>query len=510
MPDGNPRPRVSIAILALGGQGGGVLADWILDLAEQAGWLVQTTSVPGVAQRTGATIYYAELFPEPQAQAAGLAPVLALMPTSGDVDVVIAAELMEAGRAMQRGLVTPDRTTLIASSHRSYAILEKSALGSGIADPDKVHAAAQAVARRYICFDMAAIAEESRSMISASLFGALAGSGALPFDRGQFEDAIRRGGVGVEASLRAFAAAFDRAQQSGPPTVEAVAQPSREPGLARDPGVNALVERTRRDFPAAVQDILLEGVRRLVDYLDPNYALDYLRRMERIAALDATSAGDAAGWRLTRETGRYLALWMAYEDTIRVADLKTRAARFERFRNEVRAEPGQIVNMTEFLHPRVEEVADTLPAALGSWLLATPWARGFVAGRLRKGRFLRTASLRGFLLLWSIARLRRFKRATLRYRNEMREIAAWLERIEKLAPADHALACEVAKCARVLKGYGETHERGRRSFAALMAAGERLSGSAGAAHSLRRLRDAALQDEDGCALTATLRDLRLQ
>src|SRR5919199_4926041 len=97
---------LSIAILAMGGQGGGVLADWIVSLAEANGWYAQSTSVPGVAQRTGATIYYVELLKH----RAGTRPVLSLVPTPGDVDVVIAAELMEAGRSMLRGLVTPDRT----------------------------------------------------------------------------------------------------------------------------------------------------------------------------------------------------------------------------------------------------------------------------------------------------------------------------------------------------------------------------------------------------------------
>ena len=47
----------------MGGQGGGVLADWIVWLAESEGWAAQSTSVPGVAQRTGATIYYIEMAP---------------------------------------------------------------------------------------------------------------------------------------------------------------------------------------------------------------------------------------------------------------------------------------------------------------------------------------------------------------------------------------------------------------------------------------------------------------
>ena len=107
---------ITIAVLALGGEGGGVLADWIVDVAEHGGYLAQATSVPGVAQRTGATVYYLELFPKNAAQAAGRAPVLALMPMPGDVDVVLASELMEAARALERGFVTPDRTLLIAST----------------------------------------------------------------------------------------------------------------------------------------------------------------------------------------------------------------------------------------------------------------------------------------------------------------------------------------------------------------------------------------------------------
>ena len=118
----------------MGGEGGGVLADWIVDLGEHNGYIAQTTSVPGVAQRTGATIYYVELYPRAQAERDGGMPVLALMPLPGDVDVVLASELMEAGRAVQRGLVTPDRTTLIASTHRVYSIAEKTALGDGRVD----------------------------------------------------------------------------------------------------------------------------------------------------------------------------------------------------------------------------------------------------------------------------------------------------------------------------------------------------------------------------------------
>src|SRR3984893_5267934 len=116
---------IKLTIAVLGGQGGGDLAEWIIEIGEAGGYIAQSPSVAGVAQRAGATIYYLEFVPRTLAEQAGRAPVLALMPVPGDVDCVIASELAEAGRAIQRGLVTPDRPTLISSTHRTYAIREK-------------------------------------------------------------------------------------------------------------------------------------------------------------------------------------------------------------------------------------------------------------------------------------------------------------------------------------------------------------------------------------------------
>ena len=170
---------ITIAILALGGEGGGVLADWMVDLAEHSGYLAQATSVPGVAQRTGATVYYVELFPKSAAQVAGRAPVLGLLPMPGDVDIVLSSELMEGARAVERGFVTPERTLLITSTHRVFSMTERVALADGRADPTALFAACREAARELVAFDMAALAEASGSVISAVLFGALAGAGRV-------------------------------------------------------------------------------------------------------------------------------------------------------------------------------------------------------------------------------------------------------------------------------------------------------------------------------------------
>jgi len=488
---------IKIAILAMGGEGGGVLADWIVDLGEHNGHIAQTTSVPGVAQRTGATIYYVELYPKAQAERDDGTPVLALMPLPGDVDVVLASELMEAGRAVQRGLVTPERTTLVASTHRVYSIAEKTALGDGRVDSEQLIAHAQAAAKRFVRFDMAKAAEDAGSVISAVLFGALAGTGVLPFSRAQFEATIERGGVGVKPSLKAFAAGFSRA--GAEPEAAAVAVPVPTViGEPRDARVRALLERVASAFPAGAKGVLIEGVRRLVDYQDPDYAGLYLDRLARVAQLP--DDGDAL---LLQETARHLALWMSYEDTVRVAELKTRATRFDRVRDEVRVSDGQLLAINEYMHPRLQEICETLPAGLGRWLEGSGWPRRLVERFTRKGRVITTSSLRGFLMLYLLAGMKRWRRGSLRFAAETQRIEQWLAQIAQAAAINPRLAVEVAQCQRLVKGYSDTHARGLRNFEAVMAAVQR-AGAALAPATLRELRDAALADEHGDKLRATL------
>jgi indolepyruvate ferredoxin oxidoreductase, beta subunit len=491
-----PRRPFSIAIAALGGQGGGVLAEWIVAVAERYGWLVQLTSVPGVAQRTGTTVYYLETCPEPAEGVA--APVFALMPVPGDVDVVIAAELMEAGRAVVRGLVSPDRTTLVASSHRVYGISEKSAMGDGIADSDAVLKALTIESRRLVCFDMDAIAAETASIISSVLFGALAGSGVLPFPRELYEEAIQSGGVSAAASLRGFARGFEQALENAPVAgaIAPGAAPTSEAGRTLD-------AKIRGAYPAHLHGLIVEGVRRLMDYQDSAYADLYLTRVSEVLRVDDEAGGMGRNFALTASVARHLALWMTYEDTIRVADLKTRRSRFERFRSEVRAAPGQIVYVAEYMHPRFQELCETLPAPIGRRLIASRGAERLLAPWFRRGRHVNTAKLSGFLALYTLAAMRRWRRATLRYRLEQERVDAWLARIRDRA-ADYDLAVEIAECQRLIKGYGDTHERGLRSFTIIMQYIDRERGLPGLAAQVRRLRTAALADEDGRELESAL------
>jgi indolepyruvate ferredoxin oxidoreductase beta subunit len=484
--------RISIAILALGGQGGGVLAEWIQHVARHHGWLAQGTSVPGVAQRTGSTVYYVELA---RPGTDGRLPVMAQMPMPGDVDIVIASELMETGRALLRGFSSAGRTTLIGSTHRVYAISEKAAMGDGRGSSDRIIEAAEQRSRRFIGFDMEAATDRSGSVISAIMFGALAGSDALPFPRNTFEQAIKDSGIAVPSNLKGFAEGFTAAQGIIALPVEAehtVPMPTTAHGIALD-------ARARAFLPTAALTNALHGLARLMDYQDAAYASLYLDRLERIAALDR------APHMLTSEAARHLALWMSYEDTIRVADLKTRASRITRVRSEVQAADGQIVDVTEYMHPRLQEIGETLPAPIGRLLLGEGLVAKMLAPFFQQGRHVRTTSLRWFLMLRLVARMRGMRRASIRYSEEQARIDSWLTLAEQLAIRDTGLAVEWIRCQRLVKGYGDTFERGLRNFTTVRDAFLALPDAQRNAEWLRQATAMALGDDEGKRLEGFLR-----
>jgi indolepyruvate ferredoxin oxidoreductase beta subunit len=491
---------ICIAVMAMGGQGGGVLADWIVELAESQGWHAQSTSVPGVAQRTGATIYYVEMLPPK----AGRAPILSLMPAQGEVDVVLASELMEAGRSILRGLVTPDRTTLIASTHRMYSTAEKEKPGDATADPAVVVDAAGVAAKRTIAFDMEALANKNNSHISACLFGTLAASAALPFGRESFEAIIKAGGRGIEPSLKAFSAAYEQAAQPAAPR-PALTRPGKRfaplPASAGRADLDRLLARIR-EFPASLHAILFAGVKHLTDFQDPAYAGEYLDRVTKIYELDRARGGAGKSYALTAAAAKYIAVAMSYDDVIRVADLKTRSSRFARVQRENSVGEGQIVYTTEYMHPRLEEVAGTMPAPLGRFLESHPALFGWM---FRKGRRVRSGTIHWFLMLYVLAALKPIRRTTLRHRREMAHLDQWLALAAARVSENYDLAVEIINTRRLVKGYSDTHARGVSKFDRVIGAVPLLAARPDGAEWMRRLRDAALMDENGIALDGALK-----
>jgi indolepyruvate ferredoxin oxidoreductase alpha subunit len=455
-PQGKVRP-LTVLIAALGGEGGGVLTDWIVAAAESQNFPVQSTSIPGVAQRTGATTYHIELVPAPASDKRR--PILALAPGVGDVDLVVASELMEAGRAIAAGFVTPNRTATIASTSRSYLVVEKMAMGDGRYDQQRLIQSVEKNSKSTLLLDLEAIARESGAMINAVMLGAIAGAGALPIPAEAFEAAIRADGKAVEANLRGFRAGFDAARggshlRAGP------TKRHQAPAASL-----ADLENEIAQMPEAARAFMTEGVRRLAAYQDLAYARLYLDRLGPIRDADAKAGADG---QLLAETARHLAVRMSYEDVIRVAQAKIDPARFARIAAQMGIKPDQPFAVTEFLKPGVEEFCSILPPWLARLVLAFAERHAKFAAA-HWGMEINTASLSGFLRFYILAKLRRFRPRTWRYREEQRDIGNWLKLILRAAPLSAELAIEIAECARLIKGYGDTHKRGSDNYRVIVA-----------------------------------------
>jgi indolepyruvate ferredoxin oxidoreductase beta subunit len=312
-------------------------------------------------------------------------------------------------------------------------------------------------------------------VINAVLLGAMAGSGALPLPREACEEAIRRSGRGAEASLRGFAAGCEIAAGS-----RAAPQPPAPPRRATE-----------------FEEVVRLGMERLVDYQGSAYADLYRERIKSIEKTDTSLAAEVA---------RQLALWMSYEDIIRVADLKTRASRFERVRKEVGAKAHEPVVVIDYLKPGVEEFASLLPYSLGKRVISWAQHRNKLDA-YNVGMHLKTSGVFGFLLVRALAWLKPWRPHSYRFKEEQKLIERWLGLVRDAAARSAPLAMEIAACATLLKGYGETHRRGKANFLTILDAlveNPATSDPAEQAKAIRKAREAALADPEGKALGGAL------
>lgn len=448
--------QISILIAALGGEGGGVLTDWLGDTARKAGYRVQCTSIPGVAQRTGATTYYIEL-----ADLKSTNP-LALTPMPGMVDLMIASELMESARAMQNGYVTPNRTTLITSTHRVYATSEKSVMGDGRFDRDRLREAVLKMAQRAVLFDMDKLVQESRGGISSVMLGAVAASGVLKIGREIYEEIIKESGIAVQANLKGFALGYELTNKMNI-SDQAQAASLARPIFKSSKSVEQLLEMMKSKFPNETHFYIEQGIFRLVDYQNLNYAKQYLERLEPILELDKKIGGLHQGYKLLCETARHLALRMSFEDLARVADLKSRKTRFARIRKDLDAKDHEPLVVTEYLKPGLEEFCGFMPAVIAGPILR--WAeRNEKLNSFNVGIYLKTSRLHGFFLLWMVAKMSIFRKSGHRFKMEHENMNRWLHIIATAAQISYGFGLQVVECASMIKGYSGTYRKGLKDF----------------------------------------------
>jgi len=433
---------ICVQIAALGGQGGGVLAEWIAEAARLGGYPAQVTSIPGVAQRTGATTYYFEMYPEKDTPEK---PVFCLFPDTDGLDLMIAMEPLEAVRALDLGLIT-ERTTVLTAKSRIYSTAEKSIAGDGGVKTETLLDALDGAAKAVVGLDIDDLAAKPGAPGNAVMFGAIAASGVLPMTEDDFHQAIRLKGVAVEPSLVDFAAGFHHT--SSPEDVS----PEIDETVFDPAPANLINEITA--LPETIRGLAGHVCARLIDYQDEGYARLFLNRFQAFAGTAPELASQVA---------RRLGAWMAYEDVIRVAQLKTRPGRLARIRDEVGIDETAPLSVTEFLKPGREEFASLMPPGMGKWVMNGHQSSSTAGLRLR----LPTTTIFGYGALKLLSGLRGWRPRTYRFRLEQAAIEQWLYAVEQTMKADVDLAQRTAGLATLARGYGGVRIRGLEKLANL-------------------------------------------
>ena len=460
---------ISILLCALGGEGGGVLADWLVDAARHGGLAAQATSIPGVAQRTGATTYYLEIFPTPVSELGGRRPVFGLNPLPGRLDLLVSSELLETARQISLGLCSPDRTLLISASNRALTTHEKMQMGDGRMDDAVLLQLLQQHSHASHVLDMVALTRQAGTVVSAVMLGCIAASKLLPLRREDFEFAVHEGkakerqSASQQASLRGFALAWDamQAQSTQSKFVDAVLTNTLTIPNVTSEQIAKLSPELAATFPSDMHEMLGLGVARLMDYQGARYVSLYIQRLREVLASEQRNGTDGA-CTVTKETARWLALWMAFDDIVRVADLKSRASRWQRVRMEVKAKTDDVLKVYDHFKPGVPEFAALLPKVFALPLLR--WDRQRSASGLSPLALpikVGTHSVIGMVMLRVLASFKWLRVLGNRYAEEQAMIDAWLKALVRGAQEDVNLGLALAQCGQLIKGYGTTNERGR-------------------------------------------------
>jgi indolepyruvate ferredoxin oxidoreductase beta subunit len=403
--------------------------------------------------------------------------------------------------------------------------MERMQLGDGRIDSERLLSVVQAHSRAHNLFDMGQAARDAGTIVSAVMLGAVAGSGLFPFKRSDYEAVVSEGGGTSAASLRGFAKAFDIV--SAPLAIPSAAKPGTGAPAAIANASAAQVAMVKKllsnnelpvlsskglqpnlasIFPVQVHEMLALGHARMLEYQGAAYAQLYVERLTQVLqAEQATDPSATNQFATTREMARWLALWMAFDDIVRVADLKSRASRWQRVVGEVKAKDDDLLKVYDHFKPGVPEFAALLPASLAHKLTAwdrrrtlkgkAPWALPLKVG---------THSIIGMLSLRTLASLTWLRVRGSRYATEQRMIEQWLQGVVQGTQRHWQLGHEIALCGRLIKGYGSTNERGKDNLLHVLQHLAQGEDAQQAATAVKAARSAALADDAGKALDTTL------
>jgi len=466
---------IKILIPAVGGQGGGVLTEWLVQAFFLEEHDVQAISLPGLSQRGGSTVYYLEACSKKLSN--GRPIIYSQYPVPGDVDIILAQEFLELGRILELGYGS-DRTIIISSTHRIYSTLEKLPIGSGIYSNQNLEKLAQNFSSNFFGVDVLDLAKKNgmdELSINAMLYGILAASDALPINKDSYLKSIEKVGVAVKSNMEAFNIGWEYIKNNGS---------NNEREKLNDPEAlisekldefddkhreeyQELINSLRDNYPDNLLGVLIEAVHRLIDYQGIWYATKYIKDVDNICQIEKQLRKNSS--ELTEQFAKNLALWMSFEDGIRVADLKINSSRFKRIKEEMMIKSNQVFKVIDYLKPDSAEIYGLLPYTIVAPFVKLSESDFFkkIWKRKKPLTFSQkpvTTTFMGFIRLWFLTKFKRFRPYSYRFVIEHRVIDKYKSSVQKYAKMDYELGLIIARSGKIIKGYGNVRRRSIRDF----------------------------------------------
>ena len=202
-------------------------------------------------------------------------------------------------------------------------------------------------------------------------------------------------------------------------------------------------------LPEGVAPIVSDGIHMLMDYQGATYARLYVERLRRF-----TGRGIAA--ETFRDMARLMAERMAYQDAIRIAQLKLA---------EYRDSNGEVLS-TDIKKFRLDELVDALPAVAADPILKILYKIGWA--RRRVSIPFSNASRWGIRRLKMEAWLRRWRLFSIRYGQERVWVERWLHMIARSLAKQPAATEAIVETATMIQGYGDAYRQGLADWHAII------------------------------------------
>jgi indolepyruvate ferredoxin oxidoreductase len=434
--DALPEPRLPAAathttrITGIGGSGIVTLSQILIRAAWLAGRSVRALDQTGLAQKGGAVVSDIVVSEQALDRASRIGP--------GECDLYLCCDLLAGAQASCLAAADQDRTTAVvsvATVPTGRMVVDPSV---SFPDPDGVVNQIASVTRaKPVVLDARALSsvllgqDQYANMLLA---GAAYQAGALPIPGQYVEEAIRLGGVQVEANIEAFR----RGRQAVAAPDELAAAVAEVRGVPRSrplPTAAAeMLDALRIAEDAELARLLRIRVPDLIAYQDIAYARSYLNVVDRVRRTESERVGERS--ELAEAVARNLYKLMAYKDEYEVARLSI-ALEAD---SAVYAEFGSNAKVSYHLHPPVLRVIGMRrKITLGQWF--RPVFRLLVTMRRLRGTpfdpFGRTA-------------VRRLERELI---TEYQRVVDAL--LAGLTPDTHATAVEIASLPDMIRGYEE-------------------------------------------------------